>query len=683
MGKKDNSRWLVLVIMLCLFSLMIGLIPAKAQGGGPFFALLGKIDAKSNPPNARADVSVINPTSGRALEGLSVENFAVQISEDDVPVTDVTPSESGVAVAIVIDRGGIGRGPRREQVVDLVDAFLNRLTVDGSPNADMVGLIGIRGREEERKTGRDLVPKVPFTDFDLQAIRNEFDALRTENIPEVTPLYDGLDEALEWLTENASSETQAKLNQRRKIILVFSDGIDRKFSSEAHETSIIDECRKNNIAMTTIFMAAGSGDPGNLEVLAHQTDGLYVPYTPDEEGAAYDAFDALASQRQSYTLTFPVIRPKNDYIVTLRVKDTALGDAEVEGRVASVLVPPSVELIPPLQAEYTVPYSETLDSFLTTQITMAAKLAFPDGVNRSIDKVTYFANGLEVGASTSPPNYELTWDVTDIYTPTTEVRAQDYSLLAKVKDPYLGSVVESDPTTIHVSWEAKPAPPPGPPPWWVLGLIAALVIGFVVLLVMLLRTRSELARKVAARTTGFIRGVTRRLTGGSNADIPAYAKLLVTRGSTPNSEFRIAAPLIKVGRDPQFCDFALHDQFMSNPHFSIMMEQGQFFIQDEGSTNGTRLNGSLIAPEQRVPLPPDSVIEAGQVQLQFKRIGGATRNLRQGGSGTTFQPNAQAPGAAQPAAGAQQYPPGQQPQPQGQAQSSPARGGTTQPPRQP
>jgi len=85
--------------------------------------------------------------------------------------------------------------------------------------------------------------------------------------------------------------------------------------------------------------------------------------------------------------------------------------------------------------------------------------------------------------------------------------------------------------------------------------------------------------------------------------------------------------VVKIGRDPQFCDLALYDEYTSNPHFSIQLEQTHFYITDEGSTNGTRLDDTPIPAHQRVLLPPDAIIEAGRTRLQFKRLGGTTRQL--------------------------------------------------------
>lgn len=84
-----------------------------------------------------------------------------------------------------------------------------------------------------------------------------------------------------------------------------------------------------------------------------------------------------------------------------------------------------------------------------------------------------------------------------------------------------------------------------------------------------------------------------------------------------------------MARDPQFGDFALYDEYVSNPHFSIHYEQTQFYIVDEGSTNGTRVNGMPIPPHTRILLQPDSIIEVGMTRLQFKRVGGTTRQLQQ------------------------------------------------------
>jgi len=617
-----------LITLWVLATLFAGWNLGLAQGRGPVVDILGK--PETVPPDAHAYVSVIDPSTGRTIDGLSDANFAVQISEQDVNAT-ASLETRGIAVAIVIDRGGIAqRGdPRIGQAVELTDSLLNKLNVDGSASADMVALIGIRGREQG-----GLTPLVEFTDYDPVAVSNEFDKLRTEIVGEVTPLYDGIDQAIEWIAENDDAQIQEKLTYRRPIIVVFSDGIDNQFSSESHETIIINKCLQHNILLYAVRMEAPgrTTDADNLEALASQTNGLYITHNTDTHDQVLSLFDDIVTQRQSYRVTFPLYRPQGDYAVHIQVLDTPVGDGSDETTVSSKLQLPEIALTgPPDNTRYTVPYSQTMEGFELLEVTLSVQITPVDGAARDPEEVRYFANGVLIGTGTAAPDFPFVWNVSGIVTPTEETQAQDFTLMAEANDAYLDERMTSQPVNVHVTWEATP--PPALPErvteevrtnWWVILVLAALLIGLLVLFILLIRTRGELARKVAARTTGVLKGVTKRL---GAAPQRAPGKLVVVQGANMGKEFRLAAHVIKVGRDPQFCDFALYDEYTSNPHFSIQLEQTQFYITDEGSTNGTRINGMPIQPHQRVLLQPDAIIEVGATRLQFKRLGGTTRQL--------------------------------------------------------
>lgn len=132
------------VVALCAWLLLALVLDAGAQGQAPVLRVLGE---PTPGPNAALLVSVLDPNTGRSLPDLSAANFALQVSGEAVPLTEMTAETSGVAVVLVVDRGGIARrnDQRIGQAVDLAGAVLDRLTVDGSPNADMVALVGIRG----------------------------------------------------------------------------------------------------------------------------------------------------------------------------------------------------------------------------------------------------------------------------------------------------------------------------------------------------------------------------------------------------------------------------------------------------------------------------------------------------------------------------------------------------------
>ncbi len=621
-------------VQICILGMLVialGGIPGthvgQAQGRGPVVDILGK--AVNTPPDAYAYVSVLDPNTGRTIDGLTDDNFDVQISEQSVEPT-VSLETQGVAVVMVIDRGGIAqrRDPRIGQAVELSESLLGMLKVDGS--TDMVGLIGIRGREEG-----GLTPLVPLTTYDPIAVSNEFDGLRTEVVDEVTPLYDGIDKAIEWLAENDDAQIREELSHRRPIIVVFSDGIDNKFSSESHETIIINKCLQHDILLYAVRMEAPgrTTDEDNLEALAVQTNGIYITHSEETHDQVVSLFGDIVTQRQAYRVTFPLYRPQGDYKVAIQALETPIGDGSDETSVSSRLQLPKLTLTSPDEgASYTVPYSHTP----SVEIPLSVELTFPDEEEREPAAVRYYRNGVLIATETSAP-FATSWDATDYITQTEEtretqeVKSESFTFTAEADDAYLSEAATSAPVNVQVEWEPLPELTQREKIeewlvtyWWLLVILVAMAVGLLVLLILLIKTRGEVARKVVTRTTGVLKGVTKRLSATPQS---APGKLVVTQGTNMGREFRLAGQVTKVGRDPQFCDLALQDPYASNPHFSVQLEQTQFFITDEGSTNGTRLNGTPLQPHQRVPLQPNAIIEVGQTKLQFRRLGGKTRRL--------------------------------------------------------
>jgi hypothetical protein len=524
--------------------------------------------------------------------------------------------------------------PRIGQAVDLADAFLGMLNVDGSPGADMVGLIGIRDEENG-----GLTPTQQLTDFDPNAVRNQFDVLRTEVVREKTPLYDGIDEAIEWLTNNADPAVQDKLTHRRPIILVFSDGIDRDYSDKTHETLIVSQAQESDIMIYAIGMEGrGAMDPGSLEALARQTDGAYITHNDESREEVISFLQNIVTQRQAYRVSFPLTLPRGDYDVRVRVTDTPTGAGSDVARVSSRLETPELTLANLPSTEVTVPYSDTYEGFVPTTVRLSVQVDSTDGIPRDPGQVTYLANGKPIGTSSSSPDYPLEWELSTVVTPTTEEQSQSYVIFARAEDPYLESEMTSETAELDVTWEAEDV---GLIEriltallayWWIILLFILVVIGLGALLLMLQRTRGEMEKRPATPTGQFVPKKTQRMSV-PDAQAPARGKIVVLQGPSRGQERRVTTQLIRVGRDQEYSDFPLFDQFVSNPHFSVLEEQGQFYIQDEGSTNKTKLNGTELQPHQRYPLRPDAIIEVGNTKMQFKRLGGETRRLRGGEPG--------------------------------------------------
>lgn len=625
----------------CLVLMAVTILLAVAQTGSaqqasPMLVIHGAPDATTAPPQVRTHASVINEATAASMEGLGPESFRLQEAGTDVGPFDVSYEPVGLGVVIVVDRGGIAApgDPRIKEATGLVRELLDRLSASGTPQDDMVAVLGIG-------EGGVLTPTSSFSynPVDINLARNALVEMEAQAVRGGTPLYEGLDGALELLTENPDATIRDVLARRRKLVIALSDGVDPDFSDVAREQDIVRKANAADISIYAVGMARQGGSltrqaEDNLERLAHQTQGLYQLHRDEEtHQAVLSLWDRLMTQRNQYLLTYDTELPKGDYSLNVEV-ETEIGSAERDVSFTSVLEAPKVALTAPENgAAYTVPYSHTPK----VEIPLSVELTFPDGVERQPSTVRYYRSGVLFATSTTPP-FDETWDATDYVTQTEEAResqepvVEDFTFTAEADDAYLDETARSGPVNVRVAWE--PLPPRTrieetteevKRNWWLLVPLGALAVGLIVLLVLLMRTRGEMAQKVVQTTTGVLKGVTRSLSAEPSR---APGKLVIMGGANVGREFRLAAQVVKVGRDPQFCDFALHDDYVSNPHFSIQREQNRYYITDEGSRNGTKVNGRPIQAHQRVKLQPNAIIEAGNTRLQFKRLGGATRQLQ-------------------------------------------------------
>jgi hypothetical protein len=63
-----------------------------------------------------------------------------------------------------------------------------------------------------------------------------------------------------------------------------------------------------------------------------------------------------------------------------------------------------------------------------------------------------------------------------------------------------------------------------------------------------------------------------------------------------------------------------NDPILSSDHAQILVRQGEYFIRDLSSINGTTLNGKLLPPESAEPLTSPATIEVGQTVFTFVKF---------------------------------------------------------------
>ena len=98
-------------------------------------------------------------------------------------------------------------------------------------------------------------------------------------------------------------------------------------------------------------------------------------------------------------------------------------------------------------------------------------------------------------------------------------------------------------------------------------------------------------------------------------EIKTEGPALVVRsgGGRAGEHFQLEKDETSVGRSPD-CDVFLDDVTVSRRHAQVVRRDGQFFIEDKGSLNGTFLNRRRI---ESGPLEDGDELQIGKYKLTF------------------------------------------------------------------
>jgi hypothetical protein len=161
------------------------------------------------------------------------------------------------------------------------------------------------------------------------------------------------------------------------------------------------------------------------------------------------------------------------------------------------------------------------------------------------------------------------------------------------------------------------------PPYLLWGLIALLAITVIVIAILLIR-RPAKARRVQAADTQAGHATQTEDTDTADTQLvttpvveAAAAKLSLPGGN----DILLAGNTRSLGRH-DFEEFMPHNQvsYISRQHINIWSENGQYYIEDRSSTNGTRVNGTDIKGTGRHALADGDLIElAGKLSINFQK----------------------------------------------------------------
>ncbi|WMM26887.1 FHA domain-containing protein [Tissierella sp. MB52-C2] len=103
---------------------------------------------------------------------------------------------------------------------------------------------------------------------------------------------------------------------------------------------------------------------------------------------------------------------------------------------------------------------------------------------------------------------------------------------------------------------------------------------------------------------------------GISSDNRVYLKLINRKESLPYKikEYYSIDETITLGRNGQN-NIIVKDPFISKKHFQIIEDEGDYYLEDLNSANGTYLNGDKIF--DAVQLEDGDIVRAGQIEFLF------------------------------------------------------------------
>jgi pSer/pThr/pTyr-binding forkhead associated (FHA) protein len=93
-------------------------------------------------------------------------------------------------------------------------------------------------------------------------------------------------------------------------------------------------------------------------------------------------------------------------------------------------------------------------------------------------------------------------------------------------------------------------------------------------------------------------------------------RLLVTEGPTAGTSLGLADDQITIGRAND-ATLVLHDDYASSRHARLFPQDGQWIVEDLGSTNGTYLDRQKVT--RPTPVPPGVPIRIGKTVMELRR----------------------------------------------------------------
>jgi hypothetical protein len=140
--------------------------------------------------------------------------------------------------------------------------------------------------------------------------------------------------------------------------------------------------------------------------------------------------------------------------------------------------------------------------------------------------------------------------------------------------------------------------------WFILGLRLAFVLLLYLFLYQVVRVSSRELVELARRP----------VPSGPSLTPPRLTVVEPAESGLPAGTVIALQPLTTVGRNAD-CVLVLEEPFVSGNHAALTLEHDRWWLRDQGSTNGTFVNGARITGATSIQ--SGDIVQFGRVKLRF------------------------------------------------------------------
>jgi pSer/pThr/pTyr-binding forkhead associated (FHA) protein len=625
-----NIRRFALVLVLSTIGL--GTIPsAQAQYEQNIF--ISSINSERFP-EITLKVRVVN-ADGRIPSSLTNKDLAIFENGASVSNFQVVTQETGpMYVIFVFDQGRYSNldafGAKKIQ--ELLFEFQRNYMRDG------IDTVAIMSRVNQGLDTSDVIlaPTHSTEEF-IQSVQNlSFRATaQTQGLKGIEEAYTNLSELL----ENKPGRASTAIIYIGRMVEAPSEA---KSLQEIQTLAV--KLIQDNVQVYTWHTDRNGDHSAVLNAIAENTGGQYGFLQPDQDNfpLVKSAYAKIMEQARVFRIEYRSMSGISGMRRVVVVPAGTAADSAVDGQDFSVQISaPRVNIIAPKnQAVFTRNgiIKEGSDEMVydINSITVTANLEpWEDGFPRQIVLAELLVDQQprqKIQPEQNATRFEFTLDITNMLIPGThslpvQVRLVDELGREGISPSVVPDILVIKPETVIVI----PAPPsvceenPNGMSCWLQRIrIFFPWLGLVVMGVMLFITRRQVgqlansAGRIVKDSAGEIK---KTLLGGSGG--PKKGKLLATLHvviggkGRQGGEIKIYNLITTLGRDPARSDFQLFDEIekstVSGCHCTVTYDQGQFWLTDNNSTNGTQLNSINIIANEPYPLKDGDEIVMGDV----------------------------------------------------------------------